>query len=112
MLVVYPATHCTPSTHGGYPSSRTTYSSGMLRTFNILIEISNAKNPSNLGAPVNLLSPNGPGNGYVSRCLRQSILAIDLVEPNIRMERVNDQKLSRDLVPNEKRKDRSCKDSK
>jgi hypothetical protein len=106
---------CTPSTYGGYPKSKTTYSSGMLRAFNILIETSNDKSPSQsaLGGPQNLMSPNArAGNGYVARNIRTSLLAIDLVEPYVSMEQVNSQWLARDLIPKWSRNGRACRSTK
>jgi hypothetical protein len=106
---------CTPNTYGGYPKWKTSYTSGMLRAFNILIETSNDKTPvqSMLGGPQNLMSPSAVvGNGYISRNIRTSLLAIDLVEPYVSMERVNSQWLARDLIPRKPRIGRACQATK
>lgn len=102
---------CTPNAYGGYPKEKTQYTFGMLRAFNILIEISNEKSPAQgkLGGPQNLLTPTATeGNGYVSRTIRTSLLAIDLVEPYVMIKQVNGALLERDIVPRKSRSGRTC----
>jgi len=44
-----PATPCQPTEHGGYDVAKTTYTSDMLNTFNILVETANYKDPWRYG---------------------------------------------------------------
>jgi hypothetical protein len=102
---------CTPNAYGGYPKEKTLYTSGMLRAFNILIEVSNEKVPaqSKLGGPQNLMTPTATeGNGYISRTIRTSLVAIDLVEPYVMIKQVNGAFLERDIVPRRSRSARAC----
>ena len=74
---------CTPNTFGGYPASKTTYSKGQLRAFNILVETSNRKTPRvpDLGSDEELLLPNGKGNGHIPQNVRLALLTADVVQP-------------------------------
>jgi hypothetical protein len=92
---------CTPDTFGGYPAEKTTYDNSTLRVFNMLVECSNSKIPraSTLGSAVDLMNRNGAGNGHISRNLRLSLLAIELVQPWLSIRQVNDLLLTEDIVP-------------
>jgi len=74
---------CRPLSFGGYPESKTQYSSDMLRAFNILIETSNIKAPpTNLGASEHVLQGSGSSHdGHVARNLRICLAMADLVRP-------------------------------
>ena len=93
---------CNPQTFGGYPPEKTIYNESTLRIFNILVETSNRKSPSDfsMGSSQNVLDPNSAG--HVSRNLRLSLLSVDLVEPYISVQRVNGLRLSNDVIPLQK----------
>jgi hypothetical protein len=77
---------CDPSQFGGYPAQRTTYGDAELRAFNILIETSKDKEPSEeaLGSSAGLLSRGGSaGDGHVPRNVRLALLVIDMVQPYV-----------------------------
>lgn len=82
---------CTPKTYDNYPTDRTIYDEGMLRTINMLVETSDQKEPleHTLGTNQDLFSPDGEGNGHISRNIRLSLLAIDVVQPYVSLTRVN-----------------------
>jgi len=95
---------CTPDTYGGYPTSQTTYDDATLSTFNILVEISNNKNPSSseYGTDYNLLNPPfsyNNNNGYAAKHIRTSLMAIDAVEPYVHIFRYKSKMLYRELKP-------------
>src|SRR3569832_2048621 len=92
---------CKPNTFGGYDASKTQYNSGTLRACIMMVETSNQKTPSriSLGSPRDILNTNGAGSGHITRNLRVALLALDLVEPYLTMESVNDVALTTDLVP-------------
>lgn len=108
---------CEPKTFGGYPKEKTVYGPSTLRMFNMLVESSNQKipAPSTLGTSENLLrrssSDGTKGNGYVSRNIRLSLLAAELVEPYISFARVNELELTNDIVPLVRDEGRSCQDT-
>lgn len=83
---------CKPKTYDNYPTDRTIYDQGMLRTLNMLVETSDYKEPpaQTLGTNQDLFSPEGEGNGHISRNIRLSLLAIDVVQPYVSMTRVNE----------------------
>lgn len=105
---------CEPKTFGGYPADKTVYGSSTLRVFNMLVESSNRKipPPEMLGTSENLLfhgpSDGTKGNGYVSRNIRLSLLAAELVQPYVSFISVNELKLTDDLVPLMQHHGRSC----
>jgi hypothetical protein len=100
---------CEPTTFGGYPSSKTTYSDSSLRVFNILVETSNDKIPSTgLGTTLDVLNPESEGNGHIPRNLRLSLLSVDLVEPYVWFTEVNNILLASDIIPLQDRSGRSC----
>ena len=105
---------CEPETHGGYPKEKTIYNDSTLRVFNMLVETSNNKSPkgSDLGTSENVLSRDTEGNGHVSRNIRLSLLAAEMVEPYVSIVGVNDILLSDDIVPLSGRGGRSCQKSK
>lgn len=94
-------TPCNPTTFGGYPAEKTTYGPSTLRVFNMLVESSNNKIPpkSMLGTSQQVLKHNSKGNGYVSRNIRLSLLAAELVEPYVVIREANELKLSDDIIP-------------
>jgi len=108
---------CTPSTYGGYAPEKTIYNNASLRMFNMLVEASDMKEPSekHLGSDENLfVARQGVknGNGHVSRNLRMCLLLLDLVEPYVQLLNVNTREggvvLDADVVPLQKRFHRSC----
>ncbi|GKY92532.1 hypothetical protein MPSEU_000223500 [Mayamaea pseudoterrestris] len=105
---------CEPTTFGGYPKEKTVYGPSTLRVFNMLVESSNDKIPSQstLGTSENLLrrsaSDGTKGNGYVSRNIRLSLLAAEFVEPYVAFTSVNELELSDDVVPLMRPEGRSC----
>mmetsp|Transcript_13879 Transcript_13879/g.20483 ORF Transcript_13879/g.20483 Transcript_13879/m.20483 type:complete len:731 (-) Transcript_13879:23-2215(-) len=92
---------CEPTTFSPYPKEKTTYNNATLRAFNMLVETSHQKIPptSRLGTSQDVLNKDTNGNGHVSRNVRLALLAADLVEPYVRILRVNDLALSDDIVP-------------
>jgi hypothetical protein len=93
---------CQPETYeGGYPKEKSIYNDSTLRVFNMLIETSNDKIPptSELGTSEKVLDRNTPGNGHVSRNIRLSLLAADLVQPYVNVVGVHNFALSEDYVP-------------
>jgi hypothetical protein len=94
----------------GYPKAKVNYKKGMLRDFNILVEISNDKSPaaSTLGSSAQVLSRASSGNGYVSRVLRIAIMSAELVEPYVKLASVNGKSLKQDIVPAERRNGLQC----
>jgi len=83
---------CTPKTYtemGVYPKSKTTYTTDMLRTLNLLIETNSAKTPNQniLGAVHQILRPKNAGgnsDGDISRNVRLMLMTTDLVRPYVR----------------------------
>jgi Zinc carboxypeptidase len=65
---------CTPTTYGGYDTQKTIYEDGMLRSFNMLVETSWSKEPSenDLGTTQNLLYENSDNNGKDQQRRRQT----------------------------------------
>merc|ERR1719464_2324301 len=83
-------TPCTPTQFGGYPKEKTVYNNSTLRVFNMLVETSNRKEPqTNLGNSADVLSRDTTGNGHISRNIRLSLLAADIVEPYVSVVGVN-----------------------
>lgn len=81
-------TPCRPSTFGGYDTSRTTYTSSQLRTFNMLIETSDNKSPpaSTLGdTSSDPLDVGGSGDGHVPRNMRLAALFLDVLQPYVNL---------------------------
>jgi len=104
---------CTPKQFGGYPKEKTTYNNSTLRVFNMLVEASNTKEPrTNLGNSVDVLNRDTTGNGHISRNIRLSLLAVDMVEPYVSVVGVNKLALTDDIVPMTKRESNSCMDTK
>ena len=95
---------CQPTTFGGYPSEQTVYNAAMLRAFNILVETSDIKAPtSSLGSSEDVLNSDTAGNGHISRNIRLSLLAADLVEPYLSFVGVNNVALTTDILPRARR---------
>ena len=97
---------CEPTTYGGYPTSKTTYDDVSLSTFNILVEISNSKNPpsSEYGSDASLL--NAPFkydgnviNGYATKHIRTALMAIDTVKPYVEINRYKKKRFDKELTP-------------
>ena len=108
---------CTPSSFGGYPIERTIYEDSTLRAFNMLVETSDDKLPTNerLGLSTSVTSKNAPveNNGHVSRNVRVALLAADQVEPYVSIIGVNGRPLSDDVVPAQDRNSRvACQGAK
>jgi len=83
---------CNPVQNGGYATNKTSYESGTLRCFNMLVEASWKKDPtsSSFGDNFDVLNPLTNQNGHVPRNLRLSISAIDLVQPYVSFVEVNE----------------------
>ncbi|KDO18139.1 hypothetical protein SPRG_16465 [Saprolegnia parasitica CBS 223.65] len=84
-------TPCTPSQYGGYPAEKTVYNNATHRAFNILVETSNAKQPSasSLGAKraiygADLQDLAIAPEGHVPQNIRLGLLLIDMVQPYVR----------------------------
>jgi hypothetical protein len=92
---------CKPDTFGGYSDEKTVYGPSTLRVFNMLVESSNHKTPrtEDLGTSQDVLEHATKGNGYVSRNIRLSLLAADMVEPYLSIRQVNELQLTDDVVP-------------
>jgi hypothetical protein len=102
------AIQCTPSSdyYGGYPAEKTQYDDATLRTFNILIETSSNKNPlsSELGTNLNLLTApfaydGNTNNGYVTKQIRTALLAIDIAEPYLEINKFQRKKFNPESKP-------------
>ncbi|TMW65360.1 hypothetical protein Poli38472_008002 [Pythium oligandrum] len=83
---------CQPSTYGGYPAAKSNYNDATHRSFNILIETSNSKQPteSSLGNDASLSDaaladflPATQTIGHVPRNVRIALMYIDLVQPYV-----------------------------
>ncbi|CAK4631861.1 hypothetical protein LEN26_016566 [Aphanomyces euteiches] len=81
-------TPCQPQQYGGYPAAKTQYNNMTHRTFNILVETSDSKHPSekSLGKKAALYDadlealPTSP-LGHVPQNVRLGLLLIDVVQP-------------------------------
>jgi hypothetical protein len=100
------AEQCTPSTYGGYPAEKTQYDDATLKTFNILVEISNSKNPpsSELGTNVDLFNApfvfdNNSDNGYAAKHIRTALMAIDMVEPYVEINKFQKKTFNSEIRP-------------
>jgi len=84
-----PATPCQPTEHGGYDVAKTTYTSDMLNTFNILVETANYKDPwrysqSSLGQSGEVLrAVRSRYDGHTARNIRLCLMMTDMVMPYI-----------------------------
>lgn len=105
---------CQPTTYNGYNPEKSKYNNSTLRVFNMLVETSNKKEPttSTLGTALDVLNGDTTGNGHVSRNIRLSLMAIDVVQPYVSMVAVDDLIISDDLVPRMDRTERNCADTK
>jgi len=61
---------------------------------------------------MDVLSRDTAGNGHISRNIRLSLLAVDMVEPYVAIMGVNQLALTDDIVPMAKREARSCVETK
>ena len=100
------AEQCTPFTYDGYPAEKTQYDDATLRTFNILVEISRTKNPpsSQLGTNVDLFNApfafdNNSNNGYAAKHIRTALMAIDMVEPYVEINKFQRKILKPEIKP-------------
>lgn len=105
---------CQPQTFGGYDAEKSVYNNSTLRVFNMLVETSNSKIPSEstLGNSLDVFDKDTAGNGHVSRNIRLSLLAVDAVQPYVFVTGVNDVTLTDDVVPLMQEQDRSCQNNK
>ena len=105
---------CQPKTYNGYDASKTSYDNSTLRVFNMLVETSDSKIPrqSDLGTSLDIMSSSQTGNGHVARNIRLALLALELVQPYVRIGAVNELNLSDDLVPLVDRSGLSCQHTK
>lgn len=101
---------CQPTTHGGYPAEKTIYNNSTLRVFNMLVETSDQKEPhqSNLGTSLDVMESDTTNNGHVSRNIRLSLLAAELVEPYVSVVGIDDVPVQDDLPPLVPRDGRTC----
>lgn len=99
---------CQPNTFGGYNTTKTTYDNATLRVFNMLVETSRVKIPSDLGTSWDLMSNQQKDNGHVARNIRLALLSAELVEPYVSLTAVNELLLSDDIVPLVAPNERSC----
>eukprot|EP00541_Cyclophora_tenuis_P000385 CAMPEP_0116569836 /NCGR_PEP_ID=MMETSP0397-20121206/16568_1 /TAXON_ID=216820 /ORGANISM="Cyclophora tenuis, Strain ECT3854" /LENGTH=557 /DNA_ID=CAMNT_0004097551 /DNA_START=29 /DNA_END=1703 /DNA_ORIENTATION=- len=101
---------CQPTTYDNYPKEKTVYNNATLRVFNMLIETSHQKIPSQskLGTSESVLDKDTNGNGHISRNIRLALSAHDLVEPYASVVGVNDLALSDDIIP---LTNRSCEEN-
>ena len=89
---------CEPNTYGGYPVDRCIYSSGTHRAPNFLVESSFRKQPPSiqLGSlgdnELDILIPEGPGDGHIPRNVRLALAALDFAQPYIEMISVSGRK--------------------
>ncbi len=97
---------CTPNTYGGYDISKTTYDDATLNTFNFLIETSNSKDPlsSKYGTDVSILNApflydNNANNGYATKHVRTSLMAIDAAEPYVEIIGCNRKNFNKEYTP-------------
>lgn len=99
---------CQPTQYGGYPAEKTRYNNSTLRVFNMLVETSNHKIPTQntLGTSLDVLDRTTTGNGHISRNIRLALLAADLVQPYVDIIGVNDLQISDNVVPLMTRSDR------
>lgn len=83
---------CNPKTYGGYAAEKSSYNNATHRSFNILIETSDAKQPTtaSLGNNATLSDalladylPSSTTLGHVPRNLRIALMYIDLVQPYV-----------------------------
>jgi len=79
-----PISVCKPTTYGGYPEERTKYPSEAIRSIVYLVEMDDLKGPpeSTLGdsSEVHSISPR---DGHISRNMRMSLTAVEMIEPDI-----------------------------
>lgn len=91
---------CNPKTYGGYAAENTVYNEATLRCYNMLIETSNTKIPqTGLGSSAHLMDTQAPNNGHVTRNARLALMALELVEPYVKIEVADGVALSDDIVP-------------
>eukprot|EP00979_Chaetoceros_neogracilis_P011839 scaffold3003_cov267-Chaetoceros_neogracile.AAC.4 len=94
---------CSPQTYNGYDISKTTYDDTTLRSFSILVETSNSKNPdiNALGTDEKLLTnlDYNANNGYISKHVRTALMAIDIVEPYIEIIQCKKKMFRSELKP-------------
>ncbi|KAF0700756.1 Aste57867_8709 [Aphanomyces stellatus] len=81
-------TPCSPAQYGGYPATKTMYNNMTHRAFNILVETSDSKHPSDnslgrrsalYGADLEVLADTPVG--HVPQNVRMGLLLIDMVQP-------------------------------
>eukprot|EP00586_Coscinodiscus_wailesii_P008742 CAMPEP_0172521950 /NCGR_PEP_ID=MMETSP1066-20121228/292860_1 /TAXON_ID=671091 /ORGANISM="Coscinodiscus wailesii, Strain CCMP2513" /LENGTH=742 /DNA_ID=CAMNT_0013304913 /DNA_START=12 /DNA_END=2240 /DNA_ORIENTATION=- len=100
---------CKPRTYGGYDAEKTKYGNGTLRMFNVLVETSDSKEPqTNIGTDEDLFNPKGKGSGHVPRNIRLALSMIDLVEPYVVINSVEDIPFEEDIIPGIEVYTRSC----
>lgn len=78
---------CAPETLGGYPASKTKYTSSMTRIATFLVEtgISKRPKPVALGGDSDMMRRGAPDDGHVPRNVRLLVSAMDSLEPYIDM---------------------------
>ena len=79
----------------------------------MLVEASNVKAPKkDLGTSFDVLSHGTTGNGHISRNIRLSLMAVDMVEPYVGIVGVNKMALTDDIVPLTERDSNNCMNTK
>lgn len=78
---------CKPKTLGGYPVSKTEYSSGLVRAITYLVETADDKEPpeNTLGTNAEPLVKGGKGDGHVPRNLRLLVAISDALLPYVQL---------------------------
>jgi len=101
---------CRPKTYNAYPPKKTMYNNSTLRVFNMLVETSNSKIPkSNLGTSEGVFyDVDTVDNGHITRNIRLSLSAIDLVQPFAAFVGVNGVSLTDDIIPGRQRDRKFC----
>lgn len=97
---------CDPELNGGYDGAKTTYDDATLSTFNILVEVSNAKNPrsNKFGTETSLLNApfrydSNVNNGYATKHIRTTLMAIDAVEPYVEIRQCKETRFIQEIKP-------------
>lgn len=77
---------CRPRMNGDYPVEKTEYTDAQLRVYNVLVESSSSKQPSEstFGNTAELLKPSGEGQGHLPRHIRLVLTMIEAVQPYIK----------------------------
>ncbi|CAN8062439.1 unnamed protein product [Agarophyton chilense] len=85
------ATHCRPSTLGGYAPQKTKIDDATKRCVTYLVETAKDKRPpeETLGDSTDMMRRGAPGDGHIPRNVRLLLTVVDAVEPYILISDVN-----------------------